>query len=801
MTDPTQNNGTTPNGQSGNSGRYRGEYPATQYNGTGFSGFNESSDEIDLRQVFGLLWHNKIIIVAAVIIGALSALFYAQAQIPIYESNGSLQISEAGLRYSMAGSDISNLLVSNFGIGMGSTIENEIHILRSRTFTRELAQRLHDERFQPDGRLFPLLWEEFPDDSTLVDSEVVFRRLMGKIEFSRADRSSNLLRVAFRSPSPYEASRVVDMAIETYTDVSTRINRSQARNAIEFLNSELDKVSTQLESSEEALREFMNDNQLVQLDTQSNQLISTLSALEAEAKGLNVQLVGVNSSLEAYKVELDRLTPGLSEQISQGVSPRLNQLQIHLAERETQLTLLYARNPDLRDRPDDPAVVGIMQQIVAIREQVGQLTNELIQSDTGIGFLSSTDGNVASRFLELRNRVLTLEIQKLQYEAQQRLLETRVTELQRIFDDLPDNMIEMARHRRNMQMSERLFMLISQQAAETALWEQTQSGLARIVDMSNIPRVPVEPRKNLIILIGLMLGGIVSVGFVGIREFLRQEISSIDKLMKKGYPILAVVPDMTKQIKQNFDGSEYVTIRGKTISTSLIMVLDSISPIAESFRRLQSNVLYSQPDNPLKTIIVTSANKSEGKSTVSTNLAIALAEAGRKVLIVDFDFRRPRIHSILGLQQEPGSMDILFNNAKVEDIIQPTLIPNVFALTSGKRPPNPAEITRSAKLRELVRNLKSEYDHIIIDSPPFGIISDAAPLIQESDGVVLAVRFNQTKSPELDLTVDNLSKVKANVIGTVMTAFDPKQSTGYYYTSYYYKYAYESYDKYHEKAK
>jgi capsular exopolysaccharide synthesis family protein len=590
------------------------------------------------------------------------------------------------------------------------------------------------------------------------------------------------------------------MAIETYTDVSTRINRSQARSAIEFLGSELEKEKSRLENSEEALREFMNENRLVQLDTQSDQLIYTLSSMEAEAKGISVQLVGVNSSLAAYKQELDRLTPGLSDQLSSAISPRLNHLQTHLAERETQLILLMARNPELRDRPDDPAITDISRQIVALREQVADLTNDLIQSDAGINFIDSPDGNVSSRFLGLRDRVLTLEIEKLQYEAQQRLLEARVADLQQIFDDLPDNMIEMARHMRNMQMSERLFMLISQQSAETALWEQTQSGLARIVDMSNLPRTPVEPRRNLLILIGLMLGGILSVGYVSLREFLKMEISSIDRLLKKGYPILTVVPDMTKQIKQNFGGDDYVTVRGVTISTSLTMVLDSISPISESFRRLQSNVLYSQPDNPLKTIIVTSANKSEGKSTVSSNLAVALAEAGRKVLIVDFDFRRPRVHAMLGLQQEPGSMDILFNNAKVDDVINQTLIPNVHALTSGKRPPNPAEITRSAKLREMVRNLKNEYDHIIIDSPPFGIISDAAPLIQESDGVVLAVRFNQTKSPELDLTIDNLNKVNANVIGTVMTAFDPKLSTGYYYSSYYYKYAYESYDKYHEKA-
>ena len=206
--------------------------------------------------------------------------------------------------------------------------------------------------------------------------------------------------------------------------------------------------------------------------------------------------------------------------------------------------------------------------------------------------------------------------------------------------------------------------------------------------------------------------------------------------MKKGYPLLTIIPDMNRHIKENFDGAEYVTIRGNTLSTGLVMVLDSISPLAESFRRLQSNVSYSQPDNPLKTIIVTSANKSEGKSTVSTNLCVALAEAGKRVLLVDCDFRRPRVHSYFGREQEPGSMDILFGGQKPTDVIQKTLVPGVEILTSGKRPPNPAEITRSAKLRELIRSVKNDYDHIIIDSPPFGIISDAAPLIGEADGVI-----------------------------------------------------------------
>jgi len=793
----TDTNGHNTNGYNG---RYRGEEIANQYSGQAGLQREDNDDEIDLRQIFGLLWHNKWIIIALTLLGGVSAYIYAQSQIPIYESNGSLQITEAGNRYSMAGSDLSNLMVSNFGIGMGSSIENEIHVLQSRTFTGELAQRIYDERYQPDGRLYPVIWREFPEDSSIVTMDTVFARLYGELKFNRADQNSNLLRVSYRSPSPYEASRVVDLAIETYTDVSTRMNRSQARSAIDFLDSELDKVSMQLNYSEEQLRDFMNQNQLVQLDAQAQQLITTLSALEAESQGIQVQLVAANSALEAYQDELDRLTPGLSQQLTASIAPRINQLQVFLADRETQRTLLLSRNPQLRNTRDDPSLIEINQQIEGLREEIARLTNDLIQSDAGLSFFGSSDGNVSNRFMTLRNEVLLLEVERQQLEAQRNLLQERVSEYRAFFEDLPDNMIEMARYQRNMQLNEQLFLLISQQAAETALWEQTQSGLARIVDMSFVPNRPVAPRKLIILLVGLMLGGITAVGFVSIREFFKVEISSIDKLMKKGYPLLTIIPDMNRHIKENFDGAEYVTIRGNTLSTGLVMVLDSISPLAESFRRLQSNVSYSQPDNPLKTIIVTSANKSEGKSTVSTNLCVALAEAGKRVLLVDCDFRRPRVHSYFGREQEPGSMDILFGGQKPTDVIQKTLVPGVEILTSGKRPPNPAEITRSAKLRELIRSVKNDYDHIIIDSPPFGIISDAAPLIGEADGVILVARFNQTKSPELDLTIDNLKKVKANVIGTVMTAFDPKKSTGYYYSSYYYKYAYESYDKYHEEA-
>ncbi|MFU8862029.1 MAG: polysaccharide biosynthesis tyrosine autokinase, partial [Cyclonatronaceae bacterium] len=348
--------------------------------------------------------------------------------------------------------------------------------------------------------------------------------------------------------------------------------------------------------------------------------------------------------------------------------------------------------------------------------------------------------------------------------------------------------------------NEQLYMAIARQSSEMALWEQTQTGLGRVVDNAVEPVRPVRPRKPLVWLIGLVLGTSLALGYIFIREISSSEINSVEKLKKAGPSVLAVVPDMKPIIDQEFKGKEYYSVRGADISTSLLMLLDPISPVAESIRRLQSNLIYAEPDNPLNTILITSANKGEGKSTVSTNLAVAMAEAGKRVLLIDCDFRRNRVHRVLGLNESPGITELLFDETTKGQSIRPTVIPNVFALTTGKRPPNPAALSRSQKLKALILELQDEFDHIIIDSAPYGIITDGAPLIQLSDAVVVVVRFNETSQSELAQSLENLRNIRANVVGTVLLGYDHKKSSGYYYTDNYYKHAYKRYYEYTAKG-
>lgn len=785
-----------------NNGRYRGEYMGENLSPqTSASDLDTSHDEIDLKQILGLLFHHKWIVIGMTMVATLIAGAYAFLALPIYQSDGAILVTQSGNRYSMAGSDLSNLLVSNFGVGMGSTIENELQVLQSRQFSFELAKRIYEERYQSDGRMYPLLWRAFPNDSSVVTVDTVYARIAGSLSFARADRLSDLVRITFESPSPEEAQRLVNMAIAAYTDVSTSINRAQATNAIGFLTEEKNKVEAQVIDAEERMRDFMNREKLIQLDRQTEELITQMSQLEAERRAVDVRITAVKSGIASYTQELDKIRPGLSTQITAGLAPVLTRLQYRLAELETERMLTFSRNPELKEGSQEPQLLALDRQIASVKQEMAKVTADFLDGETtDLGFLTSPDGGVALRANEYRLQLIQLEIEDKQLEAQAQVMDAKLREFELFFNDLPDNMIQLAQLKREMQINEALFLIISQQGAEMQLWEQTQSGLARVVDYGYKPIEPVKPKKRIVVIIGFLLGFVAAVGYVFIREFTIVEINSIEKLRKKGYPLLAVIPDMTDYIKDNFDGRETVRVKGHTVDTGLVMVLDSISPIAESFRRLQANVIYSQPDNTFKTLIVTSSNKSEGKTTLCTNLAVALAESGKKVCVIDCDFRRPRVHSVFGSTQQPGVIEVLFDGVPWKQAMQDTMIPNVNVLTGGKRPPNPAEIIRSHKLHDLIATLKENYDHVLIDSAPFGIISDAAPLIKLADGVILAVRFNKAKEPELDLTIENLQKVKANVLGVVMTAFDHKKSSGYYYTSYYYKYAYDSYYSYHEKT-
>lgn len=211
-------------------------------------------------------------------------------------------------------------------------------------------------------------------------------------------------------------------------------------------------------------------------------------------------------------------------------------------------------------------------------------------------------------------------------------------------------------------------------------------------------------------------------------------------------------------------------------------------PISEAFRNMRTNITFSDIDEELKVLTVTSVGKGEGKSTIMANYAVALAQSRKKVLLIDCDLRRPRLHRLFEQPNKRGLTNILLRETEAVNTIQSTEVENLFLITSGPIPPNPSEILASKRLGALIQELKQTFDYILIDAPPVGVVTDAAVLSQVTDGYILVAAIDVTNREGLKVALSTLENVNANIIGVVVNNAPANKRSGYYY---YAEYAYE----------
>ncbi|WP_367365373.1 CpsD/CapB family tyrosine-protein kinase [Pediococcus parvulus] len=212
----------------------------------------------------------------------------------------------------------------------------------------------------------------------------------------------------------------------------------------------------------------------------------------------------------------------------------------------------------------------------------------------------------------------------------------------------------------------------------------------------------------------------------------------------------------------------------------LVTVTDPSSTVSEQFRTIRTNIQFSSAEKKLQSIVITSSEPSEGKSTVSSNLAVVWAKQKQKVVLVDTDLRRPTAHRTFHVLNAAGLSSYLTNNAVYEEIIQTTDVPNLSVISSGPVPPNPAEILNSHRINNLLERLQTEFDMIIIDAPPINTVTDAQLLASKVDGVVLVVPQGIAEKGSVTHAVEQLKTVHAKLLGTIMNRFKADKAPGYY---------------------
>ena len=309
-----------------------------------------------------------------------------------------------------------------------------------------------------------------------------------------------------------------------------------------------------------------------------------------------------------------------------------------------------------------------------------------------------------------------------------------------------------------LQSYEQMRLTAAQTADNVSVFRQ-----AEVPDLDQ----PIRPRKTMNTALAGVVGGMLAMGVAFLVEYLDDTVKTPEDISRAlGLDTLGVIGKLAK-------GTE-----------ELVAVARPLSPVSEAFRVLRTNIRFSSVDKPIRTLLVTSAGPTEGKSTTAANLAAVMAQAGLKVIVVDADLRRPRLHQMFGIHPRGGLTGSLLEGT-MDGRLQPSQIEGLAVLPAGDRPPNPSELLGSRRLRELLGLLTQHVDVVVIDSPPVLPVTDAAVLAQNVDGVLLVVDAGETRRGIAQHAVESLRQVGANVIGVVLNRVSTGKGGYYHYQEYY----------------
>jgi polysaccharide biosynthesis transport protein len=309
-----------------------------------------------------------------------------------------------------------------------------------------------------------------------------------------------------------------------------------------------------------------------------------------------------------------------------------------------------------------------------------------------------------------------------------------------------------------------------QRAKETGISGELKTSNVRVVDAAEIADSPISPRRSLSVMLGLFGGAFFGIGLAFFFEYLDNRVKTPDEIEKHlGLPSLGLIP----------------MLPGKTDANPLINT-GVPANFAEAFRGLRTNILFSAAEDGCRSIVVTSTGPSEGKTMVASNLAVGMAQAGQRVLLIDADMRRPRGHEVFGISVDPGLSNLLVNAAKASEVVQRTETENLWVMPAGKTPPNPAELLGSKRFADLLVSLKDHFDLVVIDTPPVMAVTDAAIVAHRASGVLFVIASDQTSRHAAQQALDQLEHARARFVGAVLNRVD-LENNGYYYARYYRK--------------
>ncbi len=731
--------------------------------------------EIDLSDLLERVLRAKwwILLVYAVCI-ALAALI-TSLQSPLYQATSMVHVESEG-------GGLADL--ATLGMGGGGSIETQVHIVRSRVIAQEVVRRAQEDRQNPlSGEPFELLADrpgvQFYDPVETLKNE--------RLTVATVGSDVDLINITILSVRPAEATYLANAYADEYERYDRRVSRQGATNLREFFDQQVQRLDSVARSKEGEYIEYLSGQSVVAPETEAQVLVQQIQDLQQQVYQTESERRAAEATLEGLEREIARLQPGIQSQLRSANLAIITEIQKQIAQNEAELEIYYARNPSERAASNsavDEKVRRLRENIVVLQNRVDEAAAQIARDvSAGVPFSGGTSGSgLGERVAELVQRAVEARIRLSASTASLSVLNEGIFEVRRRINSLPQQNLYLERYSRGLEQWQESLVEFQRQQQLAQAAEQSEVGDVRIVDYAIMPREPVSPKAPLNLLLAAFLGLIGGIAGVLVLGALDSKVRRPDDIRQRGLNVLAVVPDMQRTVEQDFGGAEVVEVEGRAYSTSLLTLLNPLSPIAESFRRLKTTIEYSRPDAKPKVIQVTSPGPGEGKSTVSSNLAVAMAQAGHKTIYLDADMRRPTAHRIMGVSREPGLVEFLFDEEYALESAR-TPIDGLWVMPTGRKTTVPGELLGSQKMRDAIDELKSKFDFVIIDTPPVLAVNDASLVSFLADYTLLVTSADDTSMGDLERAVETLSSVGQLADGVVLNRFDAQRAYGYSYGS------------------
>jgi len=717
-----------------------------------------------LKDYINLIRSNLLPIVLIISVSLILAIIYSVNARDIYKSTATLKVVKP------QGNILYSPVIPEFqDFGNDRFLANEIEVLK--TFnTRERVAKSLVETFnnvEAKDSFYILLDVSSAFRETkvkLLPVEGIADRLLSAVSIDQK-RGLDIIEISVESPSPFEAALIANSYANEYQILNLEVNRNQLTIVKNFLLEQKDEKQNQLNDAEETLRKFQEKGGVIALDEQANNLISQLSNFEAQKNAAQIELMASDKILNQYKRELEDQNPRLADYLT-GLSSEayFKSLQEQLVKLEVNRDLALSNKNPLGNNSE--IVTGYEQKIRDLKNKLNSKVEEIKS-----GIFASSPAEVK----ELSQKVIEEEVRNQALKISVSELELIVKRYEDKFNRLPKTAIEFARYQRSRESLEKLYTLVEEKYQEALINEQSQPGNVLIIDNARRPSTPSKPNRFLIIIVGLVLGAGLAFGYVLIRNYFDNTIKTPEDLQNRNIPVLGWVPQFEVVGKNGTGDNEFIVAKKP----------DSMP--GEAFRTIRTRIQLTKLDkDALKTILITSSAPQEGKTIIAINLGGSFAQANRKTLVIDCDLRKPRVHEMIKNKRIPGLIDYLFGQAPLNEIIHKAEIDNLYFITCGTIPPNPAEMLESEKMRQFLSDMRKIYDIVILDSPPIIAVTDAEILATVVDGTILVVSADTTESELMERSVELIKKDKSSLIGTILNNFSYKSGYGSYYKYYYY---------------